>query len=287
MEEFDCVIRARSRRQALDWALALTSQNIEATLARLDDGGWGLIVRRLDEAAAVATLRQYQIENRNWGWRQPLPVTGLVFHHGSAVWAAVVAAAYYFCEARFPHLEQAGIVDSQAIRAGEWWRLFTAMSLHENLPHLLANLTSGFFLLGLAMARYGAGVALLSAYLAGAAGNLAGLKLYPDHQGLGASGMVMGALGLLATESVGWWWRNRSTSEALWRAGASAILVLVLVGFSPGTDVVAHVGGFVAGAIFGGALSLVRPNLLQHGAINIAASAAVIGLAAWTWALVK
>jgi membrane associated rhomboid family serine protease len=287
MDPSDCIIRARSRRQVMDWALVLLSQNIEATIAHLDDGGWGLVTSVADQAAATAALRQYQIENRGWRWRQPLPGAGLVFHGGSALWVAAMVAAYYFCEARFPDLEKAGILDSQAVRAGQWWRLFTAMSLHENLPHLMANVTSGFLLLGLAMARYGAGPALLSAFLAGAAGNLAGVMIYSDHQSLGASGMVMGALGLLATQSLGWWRRYRPGAKFLRRAGAAALLVLVLVGFSPGTDVVAHVGGFLAGAIFGGVLSLARPVRLQTGPINIAAGILVIALALGTWALVR
>jgi membrane associated rhomboid family serine protease len=271
----------------MDWSLVLLSQGIEATITRIEEGGWGLVVRAEDEAAAAAALRQYQIENRGWNWRHPLPVTGLLFHGGSAVWAAVMVAVYYFCEVRFPKLEEAGIVDSKAIRAGEWWRLFTAISLHENLPHLMANLTSGFFLLGLAMARFGAGLGLLATFLAGAAGNVAGVMLYPDHQGLGASGMVMGALGMLATQSLGCWRRGESRAEFIWRAGASAALVLVLVGFSPGTDVVAHVGGFVVGAVFGGVLSLAPPARLQKGPINVAAAIAVLGLFLGTWALVR
>jgi rhomboid protease GluP len=287
MDPSDCVIRARSRRQVMDWALVLLSQNIEATIARLEDGGWGLIVNSPDQEAAAAALRQYQIENRGWRWRQPLPGSALVFHGGSALWVAVMVAAYYFCEVRFPHLEEVGILESRAVRAGQWWRLFTAMSLHENLPHLTANVTSGFLLLGLAMARYGAGPALLSAFLAGAAGNLAGVIIYSEHQSLGASGMVMAALGLLATQSLGWWRRYRSRTRFLWRAGAAALLVLVLIGFSPGTDVVAHVGGFLSGAVFGGALSLVRPARLQTGPINLAAGVAVIALALGTWALVR
>jgi len=281
------VIRARNRRQAMDWALALASQEIEAIITRLEEGGWGLLVDECDEPAARATLRQYEVENRGWNWKQPLAGSGLVFHWGSAAWALAIIAAYYVFEVRFPQLEQAGMVDSKAVRAGEWWRLFTAVTLHENLPHLMANATTGLLLLGLAMARFGAGVSLLAAFIAGAAGNWAGILIYPDHLGLGASGMVMGALGLLAAQSVGWWRRNRSPLAVLLRAGAAASLVLVLIGFSPGTDVVAHVGGFVAGAIIGAALSHVDPAKLQSGPINSGAILGVIALAGWTWMLAR
>jgi len=52
------------------------------------------------------------------------------------------------------------------------------------------------------MARFGPGQALLAALLAGAVGNAAGLALRTEHYiGLGASGMVMGGLGLLTAQS--------------------------------------------------------------------------------------
>jgi membrane associated rhomboid family serine protease len=264
----------------MDWALVLASQNIEATITRLEDGAWGLAIHPQDETAALGALRQYHVENRGWGWTQPVPGSGLVFHWGAAGWAAAVVAVYYLCEVRSPWLERAGVVDTAAIRHGQWWRLFTAISLHENLPHLMANLTSGFLLLGLAMARYGAGVALLSAFLAGAVGNLAGFHFYSDHTGLGASGMVMAALGLLAAPPYGAWRRHIFV-----RGGASAVLILILTGFGPGTDTVAHVGGFVGGACLGAALSFAPPERLQTGYVNVLACAGVIGLAWWTWQL--
>ena len=49
-----------------------------------------------------------------------------------------------------------GLMDSAAVSKGAWWRLFTAILLHNDLGHLMANMTIGFVVLGLAMARYGA-----------------------------------------------------------------------------------------------------------------------------------
>jgi len=285
MQPPDCVIRARSRRQAMDWALVLASQGIEATITRPEDGGWALLVDARDATPAFGALRQYQIENRGWQWRQTMPISGLVFHTGCLLWAGAMIASYYICETRFPRLEDLGIIDSNAVRAGQWWRLFTAVTLHENLPHLAANLTSGCLFLGLAMARFGAGVALLAAFLAGAAGNLAGIYCYEEHRALGASGMVMAALGLLAAASFGEWRAGEKLGGMVWRAGAAAALILVLFGFSPETDVVAHVGGFLAGALCGALLSLARPEALQKGFINAAATVALIVLALGTWFL--
>ena len=56
--------------------------------------------------------------------------------------------------------------------------------------------------LGFAMGRYGTGTGVLAAFLAGAGGNVAAwLASLEQHRNLGASGMVMGSLGLLAAQS--------------------------------------------------------------------------------------
>ena len=98
------------------------------------------------------------------------------------------------------------MMDNRRVAAGEWWRLFTAITLHENLPHLAENAATGFLLLGLAMARYGPGVAMLAAFLTGAAGNGASFVIHSDaSRSLGASGMVTGALGMLSVHSFSLW----------------------------------------------------------------------------------
>jgi membrane associated rhomboid family serine protease len=285
MESDRFSIRARSRRQMMDWALVLASQGIEAILHKSEEG-WELLVDGRDFERAEAHLRQYQAENRGWRWRQPLPATGLLFHWGSAGWVLAIMAIYYWSTTRFPAARPLGIMDSRAVAAGQWWRLFTAVSLHENLPHLMANASTGFILLGLAMARYGAGVGLLAAFLAGAAGNVAGCVLYTHpYQGLGASGMVMGALGLVSAQSFGFWRASRKGAQFFLRALAAGALVLVLIGFSPQADIVAHVGGFLCGTLLGCVLGRWPPERLQHPAANLAGTALLAVLLVGTWRL--
>ena len=278
-------IPARSRRQAMDWGLVLASQGIEAVINKSEEG-WVLLVVPKDYERAQDALRQYQLENRGWRWRQPVPEAGLFFHWGSLGWVAAILAFYYCSAVRFPGIEGAGILDSEKVQHGQWWRLFTAIALHTNLAHLMANATTGFFLIGLAMARYGAGVALLASYLAGAMGNVAGLLfyLYP-HQSLGASGMVMGALGLVTVQSFAFWRNYRLGGRFFFRAVAAGVLILVLLGFSPESDMVAHVGGFVAGAIFGCLLGLAPSERWQRAPANVGSSLALAALVLTTWCL--
>ena len=267
----------------MDWGLVLASQEIETEISRGDEG-WGLWIDSRDHDRALAAIQQYSLENRGWKWRHRLPGSGLLFHWGSLIWGLAMISFYFWSTTLFPGLRTAGVMDSEAFAAGQWWRLFTAITLHGGLSHVLASVTTGCLLLGLAMARYGAGAAVLAAYLAGAGGNAAGLFFYPGvHRGLGASGMVMGALGLLAVQSFSLWRKYPPAAKILLRAGAAAILMLVLIGFSPGTDIIAHVGGFVAGAILGCALTFLRPSILQDTFVNLGCGLVLAVAVVLTW----
>ena len=125
------IIPARSRRQVMDFGLVLASQEIEATTLRTEEG-WGLAVEERDYQRAQAALDLYRAENRGWRWKQQLPGSGLAFHWGALVWVAAITAFYYWTMAAFPRLQGAGVMDNQRVAAGQWWRVFTAITLHEN-----------------------------------------------------------------------------------------------------------------------------------------------------------
>jgi membrane associated rhomboid family serine protease len=143
------------------------------------------------------------------------------------------------------------------------------MWLHADLAHLATNATIGLVLLGLAMGRYGTGAGLLAAYVAGAGGNLvAGLISLQTHRSLGASGMVMGALGLLAAQSFS---LRRQTPHAIrfiLSGIGGGVMLFILLALTPGTDVMAHWGGFASGLLLGALLSLV-PGMAQKPTANL------------------
>ena len=248
-------IPTRSRRQTMDWALVLASQGINAVIDRSEELGWGLVVAAADYPAAREAIRLYRRENRHWRWRQPLPWRGAAFDGRIIFWGVLLVAFHFLTQISRPDFSTAGRMDNAAVLAGEWWRIFTAMLLHANLAHLAANVSLGIVLLGLAMGRYGTGTGLLAAYLAGAGGNVAGLLLYPaTHLGVGASGMVMGGLGMLAAQSVFWLRGHSPNRKHVIRGIFAGVLLFALFGLSPEADVIAHVGGFVTGLLLGGML---------------------------------
>jgi rhomboid protease GluP len=278
-------IPARSQRQVMDWSLVLASQGITAEIVQ-DDAGWALSVNETDFDRAQQMIHLYRAENRGWKWRRPIPGSKLVFHSGSVFWVIAIFWIFWWSSSG-DQPRTVGAMDNAAVSNGEWWRLFTAVTLHSDWAHLIANGTTGLVLLGLAMARHGGGIGLLAAFACGIAGNLAGWLTYESiHRGLGASGMVMGALGLLALQPFGFFKHHRIALEIIFRGIVAACLMFILLGTSPGTDVIAHFGGFACGVILGGALNFL-PDAVKAGPINKLCGLLVpiLVIAAWRLAL--
>jgi membrane associated rhomboid family serine protease len=251
------IIPVRSEAQAMEWSLVLASQGITAVIQR--DTGTGRLALEVgsDELrAARVSLRLYLIENRNRRWQTEMAWTGLLFDWRCCFWALYLGLMFYLCETLGDHLRLAGRMDAGAVQHGEWWRLLTATTLHADLTHLTANLATGALLLGFAMGAYGAGAALGAILFAGVIGNVGTLFLIgPPHLSLGASGAVMGALGLLSVHTLATPAKNRP-ARLLGRSVMGGALLLVLLGLNPQSDVLAHVGGFAGGCLAGALLSL-------------------------------
>jgi rhomboid protease GluP len=275
-------LRARSERQAMDWSLALVSQGLEVTIEHgPGPAEWALVVPEVQAAQAEQTIRQYRLENRRFVWRRELPSQGIVFHGGALVWLAALALIFVL---QGP-LQTAGAFDTRAFVTGEWWRAATATWLHADVAHFASNATFGIVALGLAMGRFGAGHALLASLLAGIAGNLLGLGLRgPGYVGLGASGVVMGAMGMVVAQAVGWWRVSRHASRLVAMGLGAGVSLFLLVGMDPRADVLAHVGGFVAGLAAGAAATWWSWERFQRAALAV-----YVALAAgsWAWALLR
>ena len=271
----------------MDWSLVLASQGIEHTIDWDDATGWMLTVTETDFEPALSQIRQYRLENRHWRWQQPVFQPGLIFDWRCCGWVLLIFSFYGWSAVR-ADLRLTGRMDGVALAQGEWWRFFTATWLHADVAHLATNMVFGFLLVGLVMGRYGSGVGLLAAYLAGVAGNLAVALVYGEnHRGLGASGVVMGALGLLAIQSVALLPRPRTHAFKYFASGIFAgVLLFVFLGTSPEADVVAHLGGFIAGLVLGSLLAT-SPRLARRPRMNLAAVVmfGVLVILPWWWGL--
>jgi membrane associated rhomboid family serine protease len=137
------------------------------------------------------------------------------------------------------------------------------------------------------MGRFGTGIGLLAAYLAGAGGNaLVWLSLPGRGPSLGASGMVMGSLGLLAVQSLSGWRATPRAARYMLAGLCGGVMLFVLLGLSPGTDILAHLGGFLSGLMLGAALTKI-PALGRLTVANLASCLifALLVLIPWWLAL--
>ena len=250
---------------------------------------WVLLVQASDAATAAAQLRRYDFENpprRRPAEPEP-PHRGAWI--GSTVYAAVMLLVAYLAGigAFNANWLDAGALLSGSVRHGEIYRAVTALTLHLDVGHLLANLGFGTVFGLLAGQILGPGVAWASILAAAAAANLLNAFIQPDmHASVGASTAVFATLGMLA----GFEWRRRSSAPERraqrWAPLIAGVFLLAFTGTGgEHTDVLAHLTGFAMGIAAGVAHSAwraARGNVAQL--ITALASLAVIG-GAWALAL--
>src|SRR4051794_27181481 len=117
----ECEITAHSEKQAMEWSLVLTSQEIPTTILRSEETNrWALQVGAGDYDRAREAIRQFRLENRGSSWRERLDWPDLLFHWGAA-WVCVILAAIYALAAfRLPQMNGQGQMDSLRVFGGEW-----------------------------------------------------------------------------------------------------------------------------------------------------------------------
>ncbi len=143
----------------------------------------------------------------------------------------------------------------EAVFAGQWWRLVSAIFVHIDLYHLLSNLCFLLLFGSIAESVFQRGGYLALWFLTGIAGSIAQLvALSPQYYGFGASGVAFGLVGALW----GAYFLERVPSPALKRRWAVVILLgfFITLGFVPEwlhdySLNAAHLGGLLAGMIFG------------------------------------
>ncbi len=285
------VHRSRIEREVAEFALVLRAMGIEHDV-RLLDGAFVLLVAPFDARRAVEELRRFRAENPPRAAvadEEPEPLASGV--DGALAWALLMIAAYLLA-ARAAwgfDWEARGLADAAAMRAGEWWRAVTALTLHADLPHLAGNVLFGALFVAALCQFTGTGVAALLCLLSGALGNaLNALLQGASHRSLGASTAVFGALGTLA--ALQWRYRVRRRQSRL-RRWTPLVMAVFLLGYlgteGVRTDLVAHVTGLLAGLALGSMPWLSARVALARREVQWLA--AVVSLAlicgAWGWAL--
>jgi rhomboid protease GluP len=289
----EVVVYHSPRRRACDERLlVLTALGIEGLVVQ-EQGAFLLLVAAQDAARAAHELRQYDAENRPLPPPPPPPAPHPYAWVGCAAYVLVLLAVAWAVSSGAVRLDafEQGELDAARVQAGEWWRAWTALTLHLDGPHLAANLLAGVWFGYLAARQMGAGTAwFLTVSGAGLANLLEGLLGPPEHRAVGASTAVFAALGAMSAYS----WRERLALPQRWaRRWGPLIAGTILLGWTGAgaegadVDVVAHVCGFAVGALLGAAAAVPRVQArLARVPQWFSGAAALLALAiAWACAL--
>jgi len=242
----------------------LYAVGIASAIAR-DGADFALLVDVNDQPSAAEHLRLYERERL---YRHPsVPPPPRLHPHaawGSVGYALVVIGVAFAISNGLWRLDafDAGELNAGLIQQGQWWRVWTALTLHLDGLHLLANTVFGIWFGYLAARLLGVGNAWLLVVLgAGFANWVEGYFGPQGHLSVGASTAVFTALGLLS----GFSWRTRLAYPQRWALRwAPLVAGIVLLswtgtgaesldepaaggGSGPVVDVLAHALGFAVG----------------------------------------
>jgi membrane associated rhomboid family serine protease len=280
--------RSLSRRDCDERAFMLSAVGIACTVV-LRFGYFTLEVAAADLGRAAAHLRQYEAENR-----APAPAPSAPPLHpnawaGCAAYAACLLGVAYAISNGLVRLDafDVGELDAARVQDGQWWRAWTALTLHLSGPHLAANLGAGIWFGYLAGRQLGVGVAWLLIVLGGGAANwVEGFAGPPWHESAGASTAVFTALGLMAAYT----WRERLRLPQRWGGRWGPLVAgVVLLGWlgtaGKHTDIMAHLLGFTLGVLLGWTAALPAVSRRLHAAPQWPAGVAALAIMAAAWGL--
>jgi membrane associated rhomboid family serine protease len=280
------VFRSPRRRDCEERLLVLTAVGISAQLAF--DGQCIIEVALEEEQAARTQLLQYEAENRP---PPPAPPPPRLHPHawvGCALYVAVLVGVAFALAYGLGPLDafDRGELDAARMQAGQWWRAWTALTLHLDAAHLVANLGAGVWFGYLASRQLGGGLAWLLTVTGGAVANLLeGLYGPPEHRAVGASTAVFAALGIMAAYS----WRERLALPQRWaRRWGPLVAGVALLGWTGSggedTDLVGHVAGFVVGTLLGAVAAVPRVQALTRRVPQWLCGFAALASVALAWA---
>ncbi len=262
-----------SLAQALDASLLLEAVGIPHELYGLPDDRWLVAVEERARSVAQATLAAYELENA------PGPEPAARPEYGDSLvgfWVALaIILSTMLIGPRGPTVWfERGAADAARILNGEWWRALTALSLHADAGHAAGNAVAAGLLLTALARRLGPGIAVWSTLAAGLAGNLAtAWSVHANYSSVGASTAVFGALGTLSA--------LQAPGRRAWVTLGAGVALLGFLGTGEKADLLAHLFGFVAGALEGALLRFVQPP--RRSLLQPALALGALGPLAWAW----
>jgi rhomboid protease GluP len=288
---------ALDRDRADELALVLAAVGVPYHVARSGQGDFALIVPLRDAERAERALVAYDRDVASTPPEPPpAPVRGvgalgpvlalllLGFFIVTGPWEAPRDLRWF----------TTGDAAARQIRAGEWWRAITAMTLHADVMHVVGNAIGSLIFVTAAARWLGSGLAATLVLVAGAAANLLTARVESlDHLSVGASTATFAALGIIAGLQVVRRWRGGGMPRRrAWVAMGAGLALFAMLGVGPRADVFAHLFGLGCGFVLGIGAGIVvdRPGAPRLAPVPEAPPASIasgvpvrLGARAWLW----
>jgi membrane associated rhomboid family serine protease len=253
LEYWSLVSSHKKQAKAQEECLVLTAVGIENEL-RQDAGYWLVMVKQDQIDAAKAQIKDFHFENIPSMEKAIDPILIDNGWFGVLGFLAVIWLMPTLEALSSAQLALIGSLTHEGIVNGQWWRAITALTLHGDIAHIMANSFFGS-LFGLFVGRHmGSGFGWLVVVIGAAIANIMNALLMGlEFRSIGSSTACFVALGLIPAFS----WRNGYFKGSGWKKGFApifgAIAMFAFTGVSdqPNTDVSAHILGFLCGLIIG------------------------------------
>jgi len=257
--------RYRRLKTARERGLVVAAMNLPHWIVR-EDGAWILRVEECERERVATALAEFEEEERTRP-RVPQPEPLVIPKFALATTLAAMALFYRMQTVAPAALIERGVAADARILHGEWWRIFTALTLHGGIEHLVSNIGLAVFAFAFVFSRFGGGAGLLGTVLGGALGNLLNALAHAarPHQSIGSSTALFASLGLLAGGELAARLMHRAsrTGWQLFVPIGAGLAFLALYGGAGTTrdgvpvadagnvDVMAHLFGLAAGFLLG------------------------------------
>lgn len=274
-----------SPTQANEWALVLSAASIQH---RVDehDGHFALVVDPADAVTAGEALDSYDAEGASeqqpaapdLGWSPLGLICAIAFVGMLLVTGPSERASTWF---------KAGAASADLIVHGAWWRAVTALTLHEDVLHVVGNAVAALVFASAVGRWLGTGLGGVLILAAATAGNLLTAVVKHTHYvSIGGSTATFAALGIMAGLQVARRLRLRTRPGYWWVPIGAGLGMFAMTGVGPGTDYHAHLFGLGFGLLVGVGWAVAQlkrgwraPRPLVQGLLGLVA----LGVVALSW----
>lgn len=196
-------------------------------------------IKAIDELSH-STYEQKKIEKIKQ--KKPIPITVLLVSANITVFLTYLIIGQAFIDS--------GCMNPVKINAGEYYRLFTCMFLHERVDHIFSNLILLFFLGEIIESKIGSVRFAILYFLSGICGSIVSYIYSREVAGyisFGASGAVFGLIGIFVIMAI----RKYKGISVPKNRLILMIVYCIYSSFDAYVDFAAHFGGLAAGLIIG------------------------------------